>query len=344
MGNKTYRIAIVGASSLLGKELSDALSDSPLGASSFTLLDEEQLAGNVAAAGDEISFIQKIDATSFEGKDLVFFASEAAVTLKHWRSALKAEASIVDLTGAVERQPGVLVRAPWVARGGGKAPDIATPAVVTAHPVAVLLALLAARLGEKFPLRSLMATVLLPASEFGRAAMDELHQQTVSLLSFQSLPREQYDAQVAFNLVRSWGESAKVPLKVEEIEARIQANYASIAAAGSPEVMLQVVHAPVFHGYGASLLVELETAATQQEVTSMLVGKHVEVMAGAEAPNNVDAAGQDDLVVSVQAVKPEGAGRQFKLWVATDNLRLAAANAVACGMELLQLRPSGEVQ
>jgi aspartate-semialdehyde dehydrogenase len=344
MGNKTYRIAIVGASSLLGKELSDALSDSPLGASSFTLLDEEQLAGNVAAAGDEISFIQKIDATSFEGKDLVFFAGEAAVTLKHWRSVLKAEASIVDLTGAVERQPGVLVRAPWVVRGEGKAPDIATPAVVTAHPVAVLLALLAARLGEKFPLRGLMATVLLPASEFGRAAMDELHQQTVSLLSFQSLPREQYDAQVAFNLVRSWGESAKVPLKVEEIEARIQANYAAIAAAGSPEVMLQVVHAPVFHGYGASLLVELETVATQQEVASALLGKHVEVMAGAEAPNNVDAAGQDDLVVSVQAVKPEGAGRQFKLWVATDNLRLAAANGVACGVELLQLRPSGEVQ
>ncbi len=76
MSNKTYRIAIVGASSLLGKELSDALSESPLGASSFTLLDEEQLAGNMAAAGDEISFIQKIDATSFEGKDLVFFAGE----------------------------------------------------------------------------------------------------------------------------------------------------------------------------------------------------------------------------------------------------------------------------
>ncbi len=363
MSNKTYRIAIVGASSLLGKELSDALSESPLGASSFTLLDEEQLVGNVAAAGDEISFIQKIDATSFEGKDLVFFAGEAAVTLKHWRSALKAEASIVDLTGAVERQPGVLVRAPWVAGvalpasglsavqngsvsrgGGGKAPDIATPAVVTAHPAAVLLALLAARLGERHTVRTLMATVLLPASEFGRAAMDELHQQTVSLLSFQSLPREQYDTQVAFNLVRSWGESAKVPLKVEEIEARIQANYAAIAAAGSPEVVLQVVHAPVFHGYGASLLVELETAATQQEVASALLGKHVEVMVGAEAPNNVDAAGQDDLMVSVQAVKPEGAGRQFKLWVATDNLRLAASNAVACGVELLQLRPSGEVQ
>ncbi len=51
-----------------------------------------------------------------------------------------------------------------------------------------------------------------PASEYGRAAMDELHQQTVNLLSFQTLPREQYDAQVAFNLLPELGEAAKVKL------------------------------------------------------------------------------------------------------------------------------------
>jgi aspartate-semialdehyde dehydrogenase len=344
MANKTYRIAIVGASSLVGKELGDALSESTLGASSFTLLDEEQLAGNVAAAGDEISFIQKIDASSFEGKDLVFFAGDAGAAMKHWRSAMKASASMVDLTGALEGMPGVLVRAPWIAGGitGGearKAPDLATPAVVSAQPAAVLLALLAGRLGARYPVRRLMATVLVPASEFGRAAMDELHQQTVNLLSFQSLPREQYDAQVAFNLVRSFGAEAKVGLSVEAIESRMQAHYAAIAAMGAPEPVLQVVHAPVFHGYGVSLLVELEQPATVEQVTEALAGKHVTVSAAGEAPNNVDVAGQDDVMVQVQ-----GAGTQFKLWVAADNLRLAAANAVACAVELLQLRPSGEVQ
>src|SRR5271168_432597 len=101
MTKKMNRIAIVGASSLVGKELSDALSESTLGASSFTLLDEEQAAGSVAAAGDEISFIQKIDASSFEGKDLVFFAGDAEAARKHWRSAMKASASMVDLTGAL---------------------------------------------------------------------------------------------------------------------------------------------------------------------------------------------------------------------------------------------------
>ena len=47
------------------------------------------------------------------------------------------------------------------------------------------------------------------------------------------------------------------------------------------------------------------------------------------------------------AVEAGGQGEEatrFKLWVAADNLRLAAAHAVACAVELLQLRPSGEVQ
>jgi aspartate-semialdehyde dehydrogenase len=336
-----YRIAIVGASSLVGKELSDVLSESALGASSFTLLDEEQMAGSVAAAGDEISFIQKIDASSFEGKDLVFFAGDAEVAAKYWKSAVSASASIVDLTGALEGKPGVLVRAPWIASGeergdgaeGRATLNIATPAVVAAHPAAVMLALIARRLGARFGVRSLAATLLLPASEYGRAAMDELHQQTVSLLSFQSLPREQYDVQVAFNLVRGFGEAAKLTL-LEAAERRIQAHYDAVSGEEAAALALQVVHAPVFHGYGASLLVELKAGATAGEVAETLGGKHVSVAAGgSDSPNNVDAVGQEG-----------GEATRFKLWVAADNLRLAAAHAVACAVELLQLRPSGEVQ
>ena len=40
-----------------------------------------------------------------------------------------------------------------------------------------------------------------PASEHGQRGMDELHQQTVNLLSFQPLPKDVFDAQVAFNMV-----------------------------------------------------------------------------------------------------------------------------------------------
>ena len=65
----------------------------------------------------------------------------------------------------------------------------------------------------------------------GRVAMDELHQQTVSLLSFQTVPREQYDAQVAFNLLRALGDEAKI--KLADTEARIEAQYTGLVGPGA---------------------------------------------------------------------------------------------------------------
>ena len=50
-----YKIAIAGASSLLGKELKDALSDSSLAAGSVTLLDDDQGLGQLDQVGDEIT-------------------------------------------------------------------------------------------------------------------------------------------------------------------------------------------------------------------------------------------------------------------------------------------------
>src|SRR5271170_830742 len=120
MTNREYRIAIVGASSLAGKELSEELGASLLGASDLVLLDVEDAAGQVTAAADEVSFIQRLEASSFDRMDFVFFAGEAAVTKKHWQDARRAGASIVDLTYALEGEKDVLVRAPWVAEALGE--------------------------------------------------------------------------------------------------------------------------------------------------------------------------------------------------------------------------------
>ena len=52
------------------------------------------------------------------------------------------------------------------------------------------------------------ATVFEPASEHAQKGMDELHEQTVNLLSFQQLPKNIFDTQVAFNMVSRYGEQA----------------------------------------------------------------------------------------------------------------------------------------
>jgi aspartate-semialdehyde dehydrogenase len=188
----SYRIAIVGAGSLRGKELNEALGESAFGASDFVLLDDESSLGKIEAVGDEVTVIQIVDPRSFDQADFVFFVGDEANTLKHWKSAARSGASILDLTYALEGEPDVLVRAPWVreelnGQAAGKAnPDLKTPAIVPAHPAAVALALILLRVMKAGAVASAWATVLEPATEHGRAAMDELHAQTISLLSFQS--------------------------------------------------------------------------------------------------------------------------------------------------------------
>lgn len=350
ISGRSYRIGIVGASSLLGKELTDTLAESALAACDAVLLDDED-AGQVVAAGDDVTFIQKLEADSFAGIDFVFFAGDAATTSKYWKTARMAGASIVDMTYALESEPGVVVRGPWaspLAEGSSTARanelDLATPAVVAAHPAALVMLLIANRLQDKFPVRSIAATFFEPASEHGRAAMDELHQQTVSLLSFQSLPREQYDAQVAFNLLPALGEASKVHLAATK--ARIANHYAALAGRATAVLALQLVQAPVFHGYVASVLVELEGMATTEQVELAVYGEHVDVFAAeSDPPSNVSTAGQSEILMRVSsAMTGDGATARFWLWLAADNLKLAALNAIACANELRRLRPQGKVQ
>ncbi|MDP9052528.1 MAG: segregation protein B [Acidobacteriota bacterium] len=350
IAGRPYRISIVGASSLAGKELADCVADSALFASDVVLLDED-VAGQLTSAGDEVAFIQKIDSDSFAGMDFVFFADDPAATRKYWKTARSAGASIVDMTYALERESGVVVRGPWacpvtegVSAGRAQEPDLTTPAVVSAHPAAVMLLLIAKRLHAKFPVQSLSATVFEPASEHGRAAMDELHQQTVSLLSFQSLPREQYDAQVAFNLLPSLGEAAKVNLAA--VKNHIAEHYAALAPGNAPELTLQLVQAPLFHGYSASVLIALQGSATVEQVELAMYGEHVDVV-GVESdpPSNLSAAGQSDILVRVSSGSVSNAlSSRLWLWLAADNLKLAALNAIACANELRRLRPQGKVQ
>jgi aspartate-semialdehyde dehydrogenase len=343
------KIAIVGAGSLRGKELNDALADSPFAEADFVLMDDEAQLGSLEAVGDEVTFIQRIDPTSFNRVDFAFFAGDQDLTLRHWENAHKAGASIVDLSCALEGKPGVLVRAPWVDAEIEPAtdkvtPGLETPAIVPAQSAALALALLMARLQGSAPVHQAAATILEPASEYGRAAMDELHQQTVKLLSFQELPKQVYDTQVAFNTTPTFGESAKFSLA--ESESRIRRHYDILTAGRLPQMGVQLLHVPVFHGYGISLALELREEASLEHVEAALAGEHVEVVtADSDPPTNLSVAGQPNIMVRVRPA--HGRHRELKhylLWAGLDNLRFSVLNALACALELKRLRPSGEVQ
>ena len=340
MAGRQIRAAIVGAGTLLGKELAEELNNS--GAATWTtiLLDESTDAeAQLTATGDEPVLIQPLSADALDRCDIVFFAGSAETTREYWRRASGESATIVDLSGALEHEPGFSVRCPWLP--GGTKPDLATLGIVAPHPAALMLALAADRL-NRLELQSISATVLEPASQAGKAGLDELHQQTVSLLSFQSVPTEIFGTQVAFNLQTALGDEAPVRLDATRDIVRRHLR-ALLPGSLASAVTFQLVQAPVFHGYTISALAMLDRSVPDAELRQALNGGVV-VAEDDTTPSNVAAAEAGDMLINVRA---EGESRTTKghwLWMASDNLRLAARGAVAAAMELAALRPTDRVQ
>jgi aspartate-semialdehyde dehydrogenase len=168
--------------------------------------------------------------------------------------------------------------------------------VAVAHPVAQMLALVAQRAAALGPVEFLSATVLEPASEEDRIGMDELHQQTVKLLSFQPLPKAIYDAQAAFNVLTATGAEAKTDLA--RTERLILAQYAGSGVLAP--LLLQIAQAPVFHGYVVAAHLRMAAPQALASVVAALEGPHVE-MAEEEWPSNLAISGQSDLLMKVRA-------------------------------------------
>jgi aspartate-semialdehyde dehydrogenase len=345
--NGLYRVAIVGAGTLKGKELAEVLPETSFPAVDIKLLDDDESLGQLESVGEEVTFVQSVRPENFEHVDFTFFASRPDFTRKHWRIAQQAGSMIVDLSHALEDVPGARVRSPWLERElrQSQIPELEPSPVVTAHPAAIMLALLVTRAQRVGSVRSAIATVFEPASEHGRAGMDELHEQTVNLLSFQEMPKQVFDAQVAFNLLARYGEQSSPPL--EAAERRILSHYRQItgeAARGGVVVpSLMLVQAPIFHGHVLSLYIELEQPHSIGDFSQAIAGEHVALTRGSEeSPSNVAAAGQEDVMVWIRADAQREVG--FWVWAAADNLRVLALNAVEAAQQMAAAMPKGKLQ
>jgi aspartate-semialdehyde dehydrogenase len=337
-----YKLAIVGAGSLKGKELADVLNDRNFPSAQVKLLDDDESLGQLEAVGDEVTFIQKLRGEEFRNVDFAFFASDAECTLKNWKISRDAGSAIIDMSYALENEPDAIVRSPWLERqlGLGLVPELQPKAAVTAHPAATVLALLLLRMQRAGTVRHAAATIFEPASEQGQKGMDELHEQTVSLLSFQPLPKNLFDIQVAFNLISRYGEQSALTLA--GVESRIVKHFREIAP-DTPVPSLLLLQAPVFHGHAFAIHFELDRVADVEGISQALAGEHVNVTHGAdENPTSVSVAGQNDIQVSI--VPDANHTHSVWLWAASDNLRIAAFTAVECAEIMAATRPRGVIQ
>jgi len=337
-----HRIAIVGASSLLGKELKLVLEERNFPASDVVLLDESVMAGTLTEAAGEPTFIRALEEDSFEGARFVFFAGTPADAQRNWRTAQAAGATVIDLTGAVSASapdgafawiPGLdSVLPPHAVPAGA-----ALPARVYSSPAApvIVACTLAAGFAKLQPQR-IVLLLFSPVSDRDQAGIEELESQTASLLSFREIDRTVFDAQVAFNLLARYGEASKP--RIEDVRAAIARDTVRYLAGRAPAPAIQLVQAPVFYGYAFAAYADLTSSSAADsfaQLETAFAGLGVKMAPPDDpSPTNVSVAGESE--IHLARIEPDPSVETGAwIWGVVDNLRLAATNAVRIAEELV---------
>lgn len=338
-----YKVAIVGASSLLGKEIKQVLEDRNFPVSDVILLDESLMAGTLTEAAGEPTFIRALEEDSFERANFVFFAGTALDAGKNWLAARKAGATVIDLTGALAAV-GDSSDSPiaWIPsldstlppRSSSSTNGSPNSAAYCSPPApAIIVCTLAAVLGAFHP-RAIAALLFPPVSERDLPGVEELERQTSSLLSFREVAKSVFDAQVAFNLLSSYGEASKPSLTdMRNAVARDVAHYLS---GRLPVPAIQFVQAPVFYGYAFSAYAELDSLQSLGQLQSAFTNLGVKVGAPGDAPpTNIRVAGETEIHLARIEFDPNVTNAVW-VWGVADNLRLPAVNAVRIAEALIE--------
>ena len=336
----TKKTVIVGAETLLGRELRDAAAATPF-AREMRLVDAGPETGSVETTrrlteeSGEAFLLGALDADALAGARVVFLAGSDFSSRKVVKiaGAQNPRPVLIDLTHALEDEAGARLHAPSV---GGIQEANRDGVNVIAHPAAVALALFLTRLRKAGELTRVVVEIFEPASERGQSGITELQQQTVSLLSFKPLTKSIYDAQLSFNMLARFGEDA--PQSLQSIEERIERHLASLLSheAGAPMPSLRLIQAPVFHGYSISIWTEFRQNPGVQAIAEALASAQIEVrVADEEPPTNVGVAGQSGLAVGAIEIDRNNPQACW-FWGAADNLRVAAEEAVMVARGILE--------
>jgi aspartate-semialdehyde dehydrogenase len=322
-------ITLIGGDTLLGREVREVFGESSLGSQLRLVAADAAETGKLTEIDGAAAFLTKLDPDAVEDAAVVVLAGTAASS----REAMAANPSglIIDLTYVTEDDVDARVRSPQV-EGPEFEREHSGPQVV-AHPAATAIAIVFSRLHALYPLANSIVHVFEPASERGLAGIEELQQQTVSLLAFKDMPKKVFDAQLSFAMLPQLGEEAET--KLHEVEERIERHLATLLdrTDGVPMPSLRLIQAPVFHGYSFSLWIEFEDAPPVAEIEEALQGDLIDVRTGdVAAPNNVSIAGQGG--VTVGSIAPDrNNGNAIWMWMAADNFRLAAESAAMIARE-----------
>jgi aspartate-semialdehyde dehydrogenase len=335
-----YRVAVVGASSLLGKELVAVLGEGKFPVSRLITLDtdeEEPELPIIDLSGAAATAVEESEVRASE-LDFVFLAArprQCPAFLSSWQEQPgPTPCRIIDLAGGGLGDAPSRVSIPFLDRRFPAGGVVSTPVgvYVSAHPAVIVISGLLLRLAARFPVKSAVAQVFVSASESGSRGIEELQKQTVNLLSFQKIPRQVFGAQLAFNLLSRLGRTGTGEMAT--LEARLRRELHDYLGERVHRPALRLFQVPVFYSVGVSLYVETAEPIAPEAAAAALAGERVRVRRSAQdPPTPVEVTGSSDIQVdSIASDSVHLTG--LWLWALADNFHLAATNALELAASL----------
>jgi aspartate-semialdehyde dehydrogenase len=340
-----YRIAVVGASSLLGKELLNVLDEHHFPFSRLVTFsdDEDELELPILdlREGPKASVLdEQVTASEL---DFAFIAARSRQMPPFLDPAQTSGLGqppcfIIDLSSAAPGEeatepesslPRKVVSVPFLDRCfpvGKKEEGGENRVYVSACPITIVISSLLLRLAARFPLKGAVANIFTPVSEMGSHGIEELQRQTVNLLSFQKIPRKVFGAQLAFNLLARPGGTGGSELRA--LENRLRKQLKEYLQERVPLPALRLFQVPVFYSLAVSLFIEMGQPVAGEKAGEALQGERVQMRRRSQdSPTQVEVAGSDNILVDSVTADPDRPTGLW-IWAVADNLRLAAVNAV----------------
>jgi aspartate-semialdehyde dehydrogenase len=332
-----YRVAVVGATGAVGREMLKTLAERNFPISEVAALASPRSAGQEVSFGEKrVLKVRNLETFDFTGWDLALFSPGAAVSAIHAPRAAAVGCMVIDNTSHFRMEPDVPLVVPEVnpqalARAGRRR-IVANPNCSTIQMVVALKPL-----HDRFTVRRVVVSTYQSVSGAGKEGMDELFAHTKAFYVNDPAKPEQFPKEIAFNCIPHIDRFMEDGSTKEEWKMAVETRKIL-----DPDiaVIATCVRVPVFIGHGEAVHVEFAQPVTVAEARAALRDAPGVAVVDAREDGgyvtNSDCAGEDAVFVSRirrDPTVPNG----LAFWCAADNLRKGAAlNAVQIAETLVE--------
>jgi aspartate-semialdehyde dehydrogenase len=332
-----YRVAVVGATGNVGREMLQILAERQFPVSEVIALASDRSAGSEISFGeDDVLKVRSLDKFDFKGTDIVLSSAGAKISAAFAPKAAAAGAVIVDNTSHFRMDPDVPLVVPEVnsqaIAGYTKKNIIANPNCSTIQMVVALKPL-----HDIAKISRVVVSTYQSVSGAGKEGMDELFNQTRGVYMNQSPERTKFTKQIAFNVIPHIDVFMQDGFTKEEWKMTVETKKIL-----DPQinVVATCVRVPVFIAHSEAVNIEFESDISVEQVRAALrSAKGVTVVdhrADEGYVTPLEVAGEDNVFVS-RIRKDPTVKHGITMWIVGDNLRKGAAlNAVQIAEVLAQ--------